>query len=203
MNIYAQLILIPLIAGTIGWVTNKIAVLMLFHPKEPVRFLGLTIQGIFPKRQLDIAERIGEMVAENLLSHHDIKQRVFTEDNIGKVKEAILVKLEKYLEHDLKEQYPIVSALFIGSKARTRIKEKVLSEIDQTVIDLQDNFEQYLSERVNVKEMVVEKIAGLDSDEVNDLMTTIMKNELQFIEWVGAILGFIIGLIQVLLVNLI
>ncbi len=202
MNIYAQLILIPLIAGAIGWVTNKVAVLMLFHPKEPVRFLGLTIQGIFPKRQLDIAERIGEMVAENLLSHHDIKQRVFTEDNIGKVKEAILVKLEKYLEHDLKEQYPIVSALFIGSKARTRIKEKVLSEIDQTVIDLQDNFEQYLSERVNVKEMVVEKIAGLDSDEVNDLMTTVMKNELQFIEWVGAVLGFIIGLIQVLLVNL-
>ncbi len=202
MNIYAQLILIPLIAGAIGWVTNKVAVLMLFHPKEPVRFLGLTIQGIFPKRQLDIAERMGEMVAEDLLSHHDIKQRVFTEDNIGKVKEALLVKLEKYLEHDLKEQYPIVSTFFIGSKARARIKEKVLSEIDQAVIDLQDNFEQYLSERVNVKEMVVEKIAGLDLDEVNDLMTTVMKNELQFIEWVGATLGFIIGLIQVLLVNL-
>lgn len=202
MNIYIQLILIPLIAGTIGWVTNKIAVLMLFHPKKPITFLGFTIQGIFPKRQLDIAERIGEMVAENLLSHHDIKQRIFTEDNIEIVKEAIIVKLEKYLEYDLKEQYPIVSTLFVGSKARVRIKEKVLSELDQTIIDLQDNFEDYLSKKVNIKEMVVEKIAGLDSDEVNDLMTTVMKNELQFIEWVGAILGFIIGLVQVLLVNL-
>lgn len=201
MSFYLQLLLIPLMAGIIGWVTNKIAVLMLFHPKNPIKILGMEIQGIFPKRQLAIAHRIGEMVAENLLSNNDIKQRIFTPENINLVKNTIEKKLEHYLEYDLKETYPIAS-LFIGSKRKYQIKEKIIAEVDHTLVDLQNNFETYLSEKVNIKEMVTEKIAGLDSDEVNALMTTVMKNELQFIEWVGALLGFFIGLIQVLIVNL-
>ncbi|MFV0531337.1 MAG: DUF445 domain-containing protein [Flavobacteriales bacterium] len=202
MDFYLQLILIPFIAGTIGWITNKIAVVMLFHPKKPIQILGIKIQGIFPKRQLDIAERIGEMVAENLLSHDDVKQRIFTQENIYQVKKIVESKLERYLEYDLKEEYPLFS-LLVGSKRRLRIKEKVVKELDKSIYDLQNNFENYLSEKVNIKKMVTEKIAQLDSDEVNKLMITVMKNELQFIEWVGAVLGFLIGLIQVLLVNLV
>ncbi|APD07116.1 UPF0754 membrane protein [Flavobacteriaceae bacterium UJ101] len=202
MDFYLQLLFIPLIAGTIGWVTNKIAVLMLFHPKNPIKIIGIEVQGIFPKRQLDIANRIGEMVAENLLSHDVVKQKVFTTENINLVKNTIEAKLDTYLEYDLKETYPIAS-IFVSSKKRLQIKEKIVSEVDHTIADLQNNFETYLSEKVNIKEMVTEKIASLDSDEVNDLMTTVMKNELQFIEWIGAILGFLIGLIQVLIVNLV
>ncbi len=202
MDFYLQLIFIPLIASAIGWITNKIAVLMLFHPKKPIRILGIKIQGIFPKRQLDIANRIGEMVAENLLSHDDVKQRVFTSENINQVKEIIENQLESYLERDLKETYPLFVSIFVGSKKRNQIKEKVLVKVDDTIQDLQSNFKSYLSEKVNIKEIVTEKVASLDSGEVNKLMTTVMKSELQFIEWIGAFLGFLIGFIQVILVNL-
>jgi len=52
------LILIPIISAFIGWFTNWIAIKMLFHPREPKKFLGLTLHGIFPKRQKVIAEKL-------------------------------------------------------------------------------------------------------------------------------------------------
>ena len=54
---------IPFISAFIGWFTNWIAIKMLFHPREPKRFLFMTIQGIFPKRQQQFAQKLGATVA--------------------------------------------------------------------------------------------------------------------------------------------
>ncbi len=198
MNLYIQLLVIPIIAGTIGWFTNKIAVWLLFNPREPKKILGFTIQGIFPKRQMEIASHIGTMVSENLLSSEDIKNKIFTSNNIQKIEGFLEEKITDYLDTELKEAYPIASN-FIGKKSKEKIKDNVVSKVAAIIKDLEDNFEDYLSNQVNVKDMVQQKIAGLDTGEVNNLMNQILNNELRFIEYVGAILGFVIGLIQVLL----
>ena len=45
---------------------------MLFHPKNPIKFLGFTIQGIFPKRQQQFAKKLGVLVATELLHFDEI-----------------------------------------------------------------------------------------------------------------------------------
>ena len=67
---------IPLISAFIGWFTNWIAIKMLFHPRLPVKVLGLTFQGIFPKRQRQFAEKLGKLVSEELLSFKDIEAKI-------------------------------------------------------------------------------------------------------------------------------
>ena len=62
------LYLLPLVAALIGWFTNYIAVKMLFHPKNPKGFLFVKIQGVFPKRQKALAQKLGDLVAEELFS---------------------------------------------------------------------------------------------------------------------------------------
>ena len=57
------LYLIPFISAFIGWITNWIAIKMLFHPKDPKRILGVTFHGIFPKRQQQFATKLGAVVA--------------------------------------------------------------------------------------------------------------------------------------------
>jgi len=60
----------PLISAFIGWITTWVAIKMLFHPREPKRFLGITVQGVFPKRQQLVAEKLGQIVAKELI-HFD------------------------------------------------------------------------------------------------------------------------------------
>ena len=69
-----SLLLLPFIAATIGWFTNFIAVKMLFHPRKPIKFLFFSFQGIFPKRQAQIAISVGKMVANDLLNAEDLQE---------------------------------------------------------------------------------------------------------------------------------
>ncbi|HZI52754.1 MAG TPA: DUF445 family protein, partial [Chitinophagaceae bacterium] len=79
------LILIPLISAFIGWFTNWIAIKMLFHPREPKKILGITFQGIFPKRQKVFAQKLGKLVSNELLSFSEIEQKISNPTNIEKI----------------------------------------------------------------------------------------------------------------------
>ncbi len=201
MTLALKLLIIPIIAGAIGWITNKIAVWLLFHPKEPVSFLGITFQGVFPKRQNQIADRIGDLVADELLSVESLKTQVFTHENMDSVRVFVLKKVDDYLENEFKEQNPFMS-LFVGRNTKEKIKSELIRKMDESMEDLSENFHDYLEDKVNIRKLVSERIRSLDSDEVNQLMNSILKSELGFIEWTGAVLGFIIGLVQVLLLEL-
>ena len=70
------LMLIPLISAIIGWLTNFLAVKMLFHPKEPITFLSIKIQGVFPKRQKELSNKLGILVSEELFSIQEISKQI-------------------------------------------------------------------------------------------------------------------------------
>ena len=62
----------PVISAFIGWITTWVAIKILFHPRNPKKFLGLTIQGVFPKRQQMVAEKLGAVVAKELIHFDEI-----------------------------------------------------------------------------------------------------------------------------------
>ncbi|GBL35044.1 UPF0754 membrane protein SH1116 [Filimonas sp.] len=78
------LYLIPFISAFIGWFTNWIAIKMLFHPKEEKNILGLKIQGIFPKRQQQFAEKLGQLVSRELISFSDIANKINNPETIAR-----------------------------------------------------------------------------------------------------------------------
>ena len=72
-------ILPPLLGAIIGYVTNRIAIKMLFRPLEPKRFLGVRVPltpGVIPRNRFDLARTIGRMVSEQLLSPQAIRDQL-------------------------------------------------------------------------------------------------------------------------------
>ncbi|MCA8968012.1 MAG: DUF445 family protein, partial [Planctomycetes bacterium] len=65
-------IAVPLIGGLIGYLTNWLAVKMIFRPIKPVKILGIRIQGLIGRRQSELAASIGSVVGDHLVSHEDI-----------------------------------------------------------------------------------------------------------------------------------
>ena len=63
-----HLLTFPLIGAAIGWFTNFLAIKMLFHPREPIGPPGTRLQGLLPRRRMDLADKIGETVAVEILS---------------------------------------------------------------------------------------------------------------------------------------
>ncbi|WP_343089435.1 DUF445 domain-containing protein, partial [Methanocalculus natronophilus] len=67
-----------LIGGLIGYLTNKIAVKMLFRPYKPLNFGLFKIQGVLPKRQSDIAKSVGDTIETSLLNDDDLFNALFS-----------------------------------------------------------------------------------------------------------------------------
>ncbi|MCG9912068.1 MAG: DUF445 family protein [Flavobacteriales bacterium] len=191
-------ILLPLIAGLIGWFTNYIAVLMLFRPRYPVKFLGLSFQGIFPKRQKYLAEQLGNLVADELLSSGDIKERLLGGSNLDDIIGLIEYKIDDYLLNTFPEKYPITS-IFFGAKRKAQIKADLLEEVHTAVPALISDYADKIDSRIDIKDMVREKVEALDPLMLEKLLNSILKKEFRFIEIIGAVLGVLIGIIQVLI----
>ena len=74
-------ILPPLLGAIIGYVTNRIAIKMLFRPLNPKRFLGVHVPltpGVIPRNRFDLARTIGRMVSEQLLSPKALRDQLET-----------------------------------------------------------------------------------------------------------------------------
>ncbi len=190
------LVLIPFISGFIGYITNLLAIKMLFHPKKPVKILGITIQGIFPKRQQQFAEKLGKLVGQELLSFAEIEAQLTARENLTKLSPVVEQHLDNFLRNKLSAEMPVISA-FIGEKTIQKLKAVFLEEMNLLFPDLMKKYAQHLEDDLDLERIVTEKVAGFSSEKLEDLLYQIMSKEFRFVELVGAILGFLIGILQV------
>lgn len=193
-----SLVLIPIIAAFIGWFTNWIAIKMLFHPRLPKKILGITFQGIFPKRQQQFAEKLGKLVSEELLSFTDIEKKITDPKNIQQLMPVVETHIDQFLRQKLAEEMPIIS-MFIGENTIQQLKATFMKELETLFPVIMQRYMGHLQKELDLERIVIEKVAGFSTDKLESILTSIMSREFRFIERLGAILGFIIGLLQVLL----
>jgi uncharacterized membrane protein YheB (UPF0754 family) len=192
------LYLLPFISAFIGWFTNWIAIKMLFHPKEPKRFLGFTIQGIFPKGQKQFAIKLGTLVANELLHFDEIAHQIKDPAQLEMVKPFISEHIDHFLQHKLKEKMPVIS-MFVGTGTLDKIKEGLLEEIDIMLPELLAKYADNLASKIDIERIVTQKVARFSSDKLEEILVAIMSKEFRFVELIGAVLGFLIGLLQIVI----
>lgn len=74
----------PLVGGVIGYITNGIAIKMLFRPLKPIYLFGIKLPftpGLIPKEKGRIARSIGNVVGRELINE-EVLSRVLLQQNI-------------------------------------------------------------------------------------------------------------------------
>lgn len=192
------LLLLPIIAALIGWSTNYLAVKMLFHPRLPLRIMGFSIQGVFPKRQKQLAEKLGTLVADELFSVKDIanklKELATSEESMEQVGKTI----EKTIREKLVKSFPML-AMFLTDEMVEKVTNLFKSELHDFLAKSANDLGDKLEKSLDVKELVREKVEAFSSDKLEEILFSIMQKEFRFIEIIGAILGFLIGCTQIAL----
>lgn len=192
------LLLIPVIAAFIGWITNRIAIKMLFHPREPKKILGFTIQGIFPKRQQQFAQRLGKIVSDEFLSFEDIEKKISSPENLKKIMPMIERHIDDFLRQRLSDEMPVIS-MFIGDKTIGRMKTALMQEIETLFPVVMKQYAANLKTELDLEHIVTSKVSAFSSDKLEEILYQIMSKEFRFVEIIGAVIGFIIGSLQVVL----
>ncbi len=194
---WTSAIIIILLSIFAGWFPMWILVKMLFHPRTPVKILGFTIQGIFPKKQKLIAEKLGQVVGKVLFSFSEIEKKVTSPENLEKLRPEIEAHIDNFLNNKLKEVFPMLSML-IGEKTISQLKAAFLLELENLFPVLMKGYMTKLQQDLDLEKIVTEKVASFPPEKLENILHRITKNEFKFLEISGAVLGFFIGVVQVL-----
>lgn len=162
-----QYILAPIIGGVIGYITNDIAIRMLFRPHEAKYLFGFKIPftpGIIPKEKGRIASAIGGAISENLMSKDVLEKNLLSDEMITKIR----ISIDSFFETQKNNQETVREFLAHYLTA---------NDIDRLIRSLKEGLIEQVSTKLGesnlgeqISEVVMEhvssklRIEGLDLD---------------------------------------
>lgn len=197
MENIVKIIILASIGGIIGYVTNVIAIKLIFRPIEPIQIpiINKQIIGLIPKRKSEIAQNIGQVVSEELLSSDEIIRDMIKDED----KEEIITYIKLRISMVIDEKMMFIPTPF-KTMVQGFISDNIEQEIRESIDELSESLINKATSRINVEEMVKNKIEALDLYEIEKIILSIAKTELKHIEKLGFVLGFLIGIIQGIIV---
>lgn len=190
---------LPFITALIGWITNYIAIKMLFHPRKMVKLGPIRLQGIIPRRQQEIASQLGGIVANDLLSAEDLSQQLTNEQSRRVYETFIDGQTEHFIRNKLGKAIP-GSSLLLRSRTLARLKSAFAAELMEQIPPLVSSLTQPKSGGLDIQQWVEDKVRAFSTDRMEKMLYDILAREFRYIELLGGVLGFIIGTVQLLFI---
>ena len=193
-----QFLVMILISGAIGWITNWVAIKMLFRPHKEINFGLFKIQGLIPKRKAEIGTGIASIIQNELISVKDVISNIDREEFSKRLNKLIDDVLDKNLKKKVKEKFPLLQMFFTDKVAKdigNTIKDIVM-ENQEKIFEI---FSNYAEENIDFEVIISDKISNFSLDKLEEIITLLANKELKHIEVIGAILGMLIGAVQYLI----
>ena len=193
MNNIIRILILAVIGGLIGYMTYVIAIKLIFRPINPIKIpiLNIEIIGMIPKRKTEIATNIAKVVEEQFISVDEITDNIITEQDKQHIIDYIKVRVKLILS----EKMTLIPST-IRNLVQNYVSEIIEDEIREGIDELSEEMIIKTKNRINIKEIIENKINELDLYELETIILQIVKNELRHIEVLGLILGFFIGIVQ-------
>ena len=161
MNYY--IFIRPVIGAGIGYITNWIAVKMLFRPLKPVKIGKLTLPftpGIIPKNQERLAIAIGDSISNNLLTEESLRETLLSDDKKAQIRQNIENSLKRYIEENpdtsakdfLLSVLPEDKLIILRAKLTSKLTSSILASIKEA------NLAEMISEQVQLS--AISKLQG-------------------------------------------
>jgi uncharacterized membrane protein YheB (UPF0754 family) len=192
--------LMPIVGVLVGLVTNWLAIQMIFRPQEPTKYFGLiTYQGMFAKRQAQIAHDYGEVAANELLTPRNLI-RLVTEGEAGeRIAKIVADIISNKIDTEWKKVEKMVPVEVTPDKLES-IKQMIIEHLAETAPDIQPEIESYIEEKLDIARTVEERLASLDKPRFERILRGIFEEDEITLIIVGGVLGFGVGALQGMLV---
>ncbi len=194
------LISIPFFTALIGWLTNKVAIKMLFRPKGAIRVFGWKWQGLIPKRQTEIAARTGEIVENEILGKHLLRDNIEQIDLTPYLRDLAARLIDEGVKSFV-EKIPLLGSLIDDSKLEA-LRDVVSNEAAKVAPSLRSKLAEEAENKLNIGSYVETQINNFDLDQLERVVHQVASKEFRTIELLGGVLGFLVGLLQLLLLLL-
>jgi uncharacterized membrane protein YheB (UPF0754 family) len=189
--------IMPAFGFGVGFISDYIALNMLFRPLEPKRYLGVfTFQGLLHAQREKITRDYAKILAEDLFSPENLFEGVLNGPGADKLYSLIAKEVHTAIDAQAGVATPIV-ALAVGSTRFRAMKDSaaqlIIERLPDTLVDAQD----YTMSVIDLEGTIVEKMGQLTNDEYESILRPVFKDDEPLMIAVGAVLGGLVGELQV------
>jgi uncharacterized membrane protein YheB (UPF0754 family) len=186
----------PIFGVLVGLCTNYLAIQMIFRPYERTKYLGfLPYQGLFPKRQPEIARDYGETTAREVITPRNILEQIIAGDGGQKLIAEIGDLVSQRIENEwakVKNDVPLA----VTPAQMAAIKALVIKRLTEIAPRLQPDIEAVREHQLDIRNTVERRLAALSKPEFERLLRGVFQEDETTLVIVGGVLGGLVGALQ-------
>jgi uncharacterized membrane protein YheB (UPF0754 family) len=181
---------LPVLGILVGYVTNLVAIYMIFEPVEPRKILGLfTFQGLFLKRQPEAGEVYAQIISNEVVTMQNIGEELLHGPSSDRTRQLIEDAMRPAVDRSVGPLRPAVRVA-VGAAEYDAIRDSVAVEaVDYTITPLTDeDFNREQGKRVH--SLISQRIQEMPPKDFSEMLRSAMREDEWLLYLHGAVLGF-------------
>lgn len=193
--------ILPLFGFLVGYITNSLAIYLVFKPLQPKTIGPFTFQGLFIKRQKEISRYYGHVFANDLIRGEVLVARMLKEQHSV---ERLRQLIQREVNHGIdtyQGSLKTLTVMSMGFHEYARISRIISDRAFKELLHPDKRSFQYLDQALDIENTIATRVGNLPPEEFYQLLYPVIEED----EWkliaVGAVLGLCAGLLQLLVLG--
>lgn len=194
--VFRQPWMLPAFGGFVGFFSDWVALQMMFRPMHPKKIMGFTWQGLFLKRQKEVAADYAALISKQLLTPGNMMEELFR----GAFSDRIMELIHKNVKRTVDEQAGVARPLVVyavGSQKYIEMKKVIADRIMAQMPETMKHVESYAEDAMDIRNTLVTRMQDLTPEEFEGMLRPAFKEDEWSLILVGAVLGFLVGEMQI------
>ena len=183
----------------VGYLTNILALRLIFSPTKPIKIFKWKIQGLFIKRQNEVSKGYAHLVSDNIMT----MDNVFTQMFNGKGADKLVNIITKHSREGIDKTAGFNSSLIkftSGTDTYDQIKTIAVNRFIEAAPEQIHIVFDYAKQALDIEETMFSRMTSLPPDEFVDFLRPVFQEDEWKLILTGAILGMAAGFLQLLFV---
>ena len=189
--------MLPVFGGFVGLVSDWLALQLMFRPLQPKKVMGYTWQGVFIKRQQEVARDYAALISKQILTSRHMMEELFTGSKSDKVIELVNRYVKEEIDLQAGAMRPLLVAAIGGQKyqhIKSDVAERMLAQMPETM----KYVESYAEDALDIRQTLIERMQKLTPEEFEGMLRPAFKEDEWILITVGAVLGALVGEMQIM-----
>lgn len=199
LSILGQWWTFPIMGVIVGYITNWLALQMIFRPLEVKDFILFKYQGLFLRRQEEVSRELANIIANKVLNTENLIRLIFKGKGGDLVVKLVMENAYKGVEKILKDKAPIAPVL-LGNEKTQILKMRIADKIVAIIPSVANRIQNYITHSLRIEETVADRLSKLSKAEFENILHSVFKEDEMTLILLGAFLGGLVGLAQAVLV---
>jgi len=196
---FPYLFILPLIGGVVGYITNDVALRMMFSPVDPhivdFKCFKVNFQGVFLQRQQEASAVFAKIITSQVLNSRYMFHYMLNGPKRDAFRKLLVAHLDKYVDNVLGRSHTLVRT-YMGEAEFLQMRKDIE---DATFVHIEDIFGSlytYTDQALDLENEVRTKMSSLSFLDFEQVLHPVFQEDEFKLKVLGGVLGVVIGFIQ-------